>query len=98
MRIFDAVCNFLTRQTARITTRLPTIGAMIINEQVIITMIRMAVSAAVLGGDGPTSVVVLFVRLVLLVRTLNVVRVEVEVEGCRRRTVLNGFVDPLTSV
>ena len=47
IRIFDAVCNFLTRHTARITTRFPTIVAIVINEQTIITMIRTAVFAAV---------------------------------------------------
>lgn len=48
MRIFDAVRNFLTRQTAKITTRLPTTVTKIINEQIII--ITMAFT--VLRGGG----------------------------------------------
>lgn len=44
--ILDAVRSFLTRQTARITTRLPTIVIIIINEQ----MMRIRTKCAVLRG------------------------------------------------
>ncbi len=41
--IFDAVCNFRTRQTVSITTRFPTIVITHINEQMIITITKLAV-------------------------------------------------------
>jgi hypothetical protein len=42
IRIFDAVCNFRTRQTVSITTRLPIIVKIHINGQIIIVIIKCA--------------------------------------------------------
>jgi len=43
INIFDAVCNFLTRQTDNITTRFPTIVMILINEQIIIIITKYAI-------------------------------------------------------
>jgi hypothetical protein len=43
IRIFDAVCNFRTRQTVSITTRFPTIVKIHINGQIRIIIIKRAV-------------------------------------------------------
>jgi hypothetical protein len=43
INMFDAVCNFLTRQTDNITTRFPTIVMILINEQIIIIITKYAI-------------------------------------------------------
>ena len=42
IRIFDAVCNFRTRQTVNITTRFPTMVKIHINGQIITVIIKCA--------------------------------------------------------
>ena len=92
MSIFDAVCNFLTRQTASITTRLPTMVTQVINEQIIMIRTKMAVLRDCIA-EADSGVVALLVSSYSLIPVA--VDTAVDVRMSRRRDVLKIVVDPL---
>ncbi len=102
--IFDAVCNFLTRETANITTRFPTIVIILITEQIIIIITK----CATLRGSFRGILLALFVKLlsslfVVIEIDIGVVDVSdsgdrIVVGNIRRRGVLNIADEPFVKV
>ena len=92
--ILDAVRNFLTRQTARITTRLPTIVIIIINEQTIRTTTKCALLRGLSSGEFVGSTV----NFSASSSVENVGNVMDVVGGSRRRGVLSVVDELLTKI